>query len=286
MSHGQSEPTVQPDLDDLSTVPLEDVLESVELRLGRQLKRQDGHYSRYNGTAGFPTTSDTWVRLAWRRSGKLNSQAWTGFEAAGAIGGVPHPEWLAAGTWLDASRGVVWRADEMTRVDDPALSATGDITTDPRLPEQWWTDLRSALTNMAGHSTDRVCMSQAHLSARIHEVYGGDVDTTITDWACAHGDLGYANLCGPRLTIIDWESWGMGPVGWDAACLWSASLTVPALAGRVLTLFDDVLSTRTGRLSRLLLCANTARAFRRTGNAAPLTATMAAAADSLISELR
>lgn len=277
---------MQLNLDDLSTVPFDDVLESTEQRLGRQLKRKDGHYSKHNGTAGFPTHSDTWVRLAWRRSGEINTQAWTGFEAAGAIEGVPRPEWSAAAIWLDSSRGVVWRADEMTRVDDPALSATGDITTDPDLPEQWWTDLRSALTNMAGHSTDRVCMSQAHLSTRIREVYGDDVDTTITDWACAHGDIGYANLCGPRLTIIDWESWGMGPVGWDAACLWSASMTVPTLADRVLTLFHDVLSTRTGRLARLLLCANTARAFRRTGKPAALTETMAAVAESLISELR
>jgi hypothetical protein len=286
MSHRRKGPTVQLNLDDLSTVPLDDVLDRVEQRLGRQLKRQDGHYSKYNGTVGFPTDAGTWVRLAWRRSEKINTQAWSGFEAAGAIEGVPRPKWSAAAIWSDTPRGVVWRADEMTRVDDPALSATGDITTDPDLPDQWWTDLRSALTNLAGHSTDRVCLSQAHLSARIHEVYGNEIDTTITDWACAHGDLGYANLCGPRLTIIDWESWGMGPVGWDAACLWSASLTVPTLAARVLTVFDDVLSTRTGRLSRLLLCANTARAFRRTGKQAPLTETMAAVAESLIGDLR
>ncbi|MGW4426122.1 hypothetical protein [Streptosporangium sp. NPDC004631] len=155
---------MQLNLDNLSTVPLDDVLESVERRLGRQLKRQDGHYSKYNGTAGFPTDAGTWVRLAWRRTEKIDTQAWSGFEAAAAIEGVPRPQWSAAAVWSDPPRGVVWRADEMTRVDDPALSATGDITTDPHLPEQWWVDLRSALTNLAGHSTDRVCMSQAHLS--------------------------------------------------------------------------------------------------------------------------
>ncbi|QNA78250.1 aminoglycoside phosphotransferase [Streptomyces sp. So13.3] len=274
------------DLDDLSTVPLDDVLERVEQRLGRQLKRQDGHYSQWNGTAGFPTDADTWIRLAWRRTEKINTQAWTGFEAAAAIEGVPRPQWSAAAVWSDASRGIVWRADEMTLTSDPALSSTGDIAADPHLSEQWWADLHSALFNLAGHSTDRVAMGQTHLSARIHEIYGDQVDTTITDWACAHGDLGYANLCGPRLTIIDWESWGMGPVGWDAACLWSASLAIPALAERILILFEDVLATRTGRLSRLLLCANTARAFRRTGKPAPQTKTMAAVAESLLTELR
>jgi hypothetical protein len=276
---------VQATLDDLSAVPLDDVLVDAERRLGRQLKREDGHFSKYNGTAGFRTDEATWVRLAWRHTAVIDTQAWTGFEAAAAIEGVPRPEWSAAAVWNDRTRGVVWRADEMTLVEDGALSTTGDITSDPGLPEQWWIDLRAALTNLAAHSTDRVSMGQAHLTRRIHEVYGKDIDTTITDWSCAHGDLGYANLCGPGLSIIDWESWGMGPVGWDAACLWSASLAVPELSERVQALFSDVLSTRSGKLSRLLLCANVERAFRRTGRKAPLTDAMADVATSLLREL-
>ncbi|MEU6254323.1 aminoglycoside phosphotransferase [Streptomyces sp. NPDC047043] len=276
---------MQPSLENLSTVPIDDVLDSAEQRLGRQLKRQDGHYSKYNGSAGFPTDTGTWVRLAWRRPDKLNTQAWTGFEAAAAITGVPRPEWFAAASWTDLRREVVWRIDEMTRMDGGALSSSGDIGADPQLPDQWWSDLHAALTSLAGHTTDRVSMSQTHLTSRIQEVYGDEIDTTITDWACAHGDLGYANLCGPSLGILDWESWGMGPVGWDAACLWTASLPVPHLAERVLSLFDDVLSTRTGRLSRLLLCANTARAFKRTGTPGPQTDTMTAVAESLLREL-
>ncbi|MFD5629960.1 aminoglycoside phosphotransferase [Streptomyces sp. NPDC127072] len=273
-------------LDDLSTVPLDDVLDDVERRLGLQLKREDGHFSKYNGTAGFRTNEATWVRLAWRRTEKIDAQAWTGFEAAAAIEGVPRPEWSAAAVWTDPGRGVVWRADEMTLVEGGALSPTGDITTDPGLPAQWWTDLRTALMNLSVHSTDRVSMGQAHLTRRIHEVYGTDIDTTITDWACAHGDLGYANLCGPSLSIIDWESWGMGPVGWDEACLWSASLTVPTLAEQVEALFSTILSTRSGKLSRLLLCANVERALQRTGRKAPLTDTMADVAAALLRDLR
>ncbi|MDX3224529.1 aminoglycoside phosphotransferase [Streptomyces sp. ME19-01-6] len=277
---------MQATLDDLSTVALDDVLDDAERRLGRQLKREDGHFSKYNGTAGFRTDEATWVRIAWRRTAVIDSQAWTGYEAAAAIEGVPRPEWSAAAVWTDHARGVVWRADEMTLVEDGALSATGDITTDPGLPEQWWADLQTALTNLAAHSTDRVSMGQTHLTRRIHEVYGNEIDTTITNWACAHGDLGYANLCGPDLSIIDWESWGMGPAGWDAACLWSASLAVPTLAERVQAMFSDILSTRSGKLSRLLLCANVERAFRRTGKKAPLTDTMAELATSLVRELQ
>jgi hypothetical protein len=69
------------------------------------------------------------------------------------------------------------------------------------------------------------------------------------------------------------------------AAEWSASLGVPALAGRVLTEFADVLATRDGRLSRLLLCANVARAHEQTGRATALTAPMAQAAASLLRDL-
>lgn len=274
-----------PSMDDLSTVPINDVLDQAEHRLTLQLKRQDGHYSKYNGTAGFPTDTGSWVRLAWRRPDRFDADSWSGFEAAAAIQDVPRPTWSAAASWSDPGRQVVWRADEMTRIDAPALSSTADITTDPHLPDQWWTDLRAALTNLAAYKTSRTAMSQAHLTARIHEIYGDNVDTAITDWACAHGDLGYANLCGPELAILDWESWGMAPVGWDVACLWNASLSVPGLAARVESTFADALDTRSGRLSRLLLCANVARAFRRSGTPSPLTTRMEAIADSLLDAL-
>ncbi|MFI0915384.1 hypothetical protein [Streptomyces abikoensis] len=192
---------------------------------------------------------------------------------------------MATATWHDADRDVVWRADEMTLVSSPAISQHADLPQDAELPERRWSDLHAALGSLADHGTSRVCVTQAHLPSRIREVYGDTLDTTITDWTCAHGDVGYANLCGPSLAILDWEEWGMAPVGWDAACLWSASLTVPTVADRVLDLFSDVLNTRSGQLSRLLLCANAARAHKRTGRTGPQTATMAKTADALLHKL-
>ncbi|MEV6670506.1 aminoglycoside phosphotransferase [Streptomyces sp. NPDC051162] len=273
-------------MDDLSAVPIRDVLTQAERRLERLLKRNDGHYSKFNGTAGFPTDAGTWVRLAWRRPGSFNSDRWTGFEASTAISGVPKPRWTAAATWSDTDRDVVWRADEMTLVPSASISQQADLPQDAQLSERWWSDLYTALDNLAGHSTTRVCVTQDHLSARVREIYGATLDTTVTEWTCAHGDLGYANVCGPTLAILDWEEWGLAPAGWDAACLWSASLTVPAVADHVLDLFSDVLSTRAGMLSRLLLCANTARSHKRTGRAGLQTATMARAAEALVRELR
>ncbi|MEU8437106.1 aminoglycoside phosphotransferase [Streptomyces sp. NPDC029216] len=274
-----------PTMDDLRTVAHDDVLAEAEKRIGQVLDRDHAHYSRFNGTAGFPTAAGTWVRLAWCRPEQLSSAAWTGIEASVAIKGVPRPRWYAGSQWHDAERGVVWRVDEMSRASTSAVSATGSVDQEPDLPARWWVELRHALAGLAGHTTERVCLRQEHLTARVREVFGDELDTTVTDWACSHGDLGWANVTAPELILLDWESWGAAPVGYDAACLWSASLAVPALAERVLTEFADVLETRSGRLSRLMLCANIERAQRRSGRLTPLTTQAQTAAKELLRTL-
>lgn len=275
-----------PLMDDLSTVPHDDVLDEVDARLGIRIDRTHGHYSKFNGTAGFPTGAGLWIRLAWRRAERLNSPAWTGFEATLAIKRVPLPIWHSSASWYDADRCVVWRAESMSMAASPAISQTATINSDPALPDVWWSSLRAGLRELAEHETSRICMPQEHLSARIAEIYGDEIDTTVTDWACVHGDLGWANLTGPNLTILDWEDWGLGPVGYDAACLWAASLPVPALTEKVRSVFGDFLVTRTGKLAQLMLCANVVRAYRRSGRKTPTTETMAAHADGLLLSLR
>ena len=275
-------------LDDLSTVEIGDVLRRVEQRLGRCVFRDGAHYSRVNGTVGLRTEAATWVRLGWRRPTHLDLPSWSGTEEAAAlVHGVPKPEWFAAATWFDSGRGVVWKAEETSLAPAGAVSGTAEITRDPELPERWWSDLGGALAALAAHDTDRVALGREHLTRRVHEVYGTGVDTRVPDdeWACAHGDLGYANLTGPELVLLDWESWGMAPVGWDAACLWSASLAIPEVADRVVEEFRDHLATRSGILCRLLLCANVARASKRAGNDLPLAELMATTADTLLAEL-
>ncbi|MEV5573928.1 aminoglycoside phosphotransferase [Spirillospora sp. NPDC052269] len=277
--------SLQAPLFNLSKAPHDDVLDIIEARLCLILDRAAGHYSALNGTAGFPTGVGTWVRLAWHPPAEVNAEALTGLEAALDLDQIPRPLWRSAATWYDTDREVVWRADEMTRVTDPAVSGTGSLTTDPGLPDTWWADLQAASKSLAAYKTQRICMTQEHLSRRITEVYGDELDTTITDWATVHGDLGWANVCGPTLTLIDWESWGRAPAALDPATLWVASLQVPPLAAKVLEVFDEVLSTRTGRLVRLMQCANVARAFNRTGQKGPLTDVMATTAPELLADL-
>lgn len=275
-------------LDDLSSVDIHDVIDQAERRLRRGLGREGAHYSRFNGTAGFRTDAHAWVRLSWRRDTRIDVDSWTGVEEAAAIlSGVPRPVWMAAATWSDPERGVVWKAEETSSAPGGAVSISADLVEDPRLPETWWVALRNGLNALAAHTTDRVTLDQDHLTGRLHEVYGCGVDTRVLDhaWACAHGDLGYANPTGPDLMFLDWESWGIAPIGWDSACPWSASLGVPEVADRVLAEFAEQLATRSGLLCRLLLCANVARATIRAKKELPLTETMERTAETLLSDL-
>lgn len=40
-----------------------------------------------------------------------------------------------------------------------------------------------------------------------------------TDWVASHNDLQWSNLCGPELSILDWEWFGRSPRGYDQAKL-------------------------------------------------------------------
>src|SRR5699024_415179 len=133
-------------------------------------------------------------------------------------------------------------------------AAGADIVEDPCLPETWWAALRNGLDSLAAHTTNRVALEQGHLSRRVREVYGSEVDTRVSGdaWACAHGDLGYANLTGPELVLLDWKSWGMAPIGWVAACLLSSSLGVSEVADRVEVECAEQLINRSGLICRCL----------------------------------
>jgi hypothetical protein len=82
---------------------------------------------------------------------------------------------------------------------------------------------------------------------------GTTIDTTTASWSTAHGDLHWANLCGPTLHIFDWEGWGLAPTGYDLAMLHSYSLQVPALAAHIRTEFAHVLDTAAGRHAELVV---------------------------------
>ncbi|TVT20458.1 hypothetical protein FNH05_34480 [Amycolatopsis rhizosphaerae] len=245
-----------------------------------RLVRPSVVYGEHGATEGFRTSNDTWVRIERRQRWRISSAVWVGLEAAATIRGVKKPEWFQSATWIDPARNVVWRADEVELITAPVV---GDLATAATLPDSWWSGLRESLAALGAHPTERVGMSQTHLTKRITEVFG-DIETVVDEWATAHTDLHWGNLS-TEGHVIDWEDWGVAPRGHDAATLWQSALPDPQMAARVQREFADDLDTRSGRLARLLQCANAIRAAARRGSPTPLSEPARAAAETLLAEL-
>lgn len=253
----------------------------VERRLQVRLDRSTVVYGESGATEGFRTKSGSWVRIERRNRWRINSAVWVGLEAAATIPGVRKPDWFQGATWVDDARGVVWRADEVELIKSPSVD---DLVSASALPSTWWADLRRSLDALRTYSTERVGMSQPHLSKRIGEVFD-DVDTTVDEWATAHADLHWGNITTDGY-ILDWEDWGAAPRGYDAACLWQAALPNPAVANRVRREFAEDFETRSGKLAQLLMCANAIRAANRRGAPTPLSEPAKVAAEALLADLR
>jgi hypothetical protein len=266
---------------DVRDNPHDDVLDRIERTLDVELDRSSVIYGIYGATEGFSTATGTWVRVERRQRWRINSAVWVGLEAAATIRGVRKPEWFQGATWVDHARDVVWRADEMQRVASPVV---GDLDAASELPDSWWAVMRESLTALGAHKTERVGMSQAHLTKRINEVFDG-VESTVDEWTTAHTDVHWGNVTVDG-DLIDWEDWGAAPRGHDAACLWQSALPDPALAARIQHEFAADMQTRSGKLAQLLQCANAIRIAARRGAPTPLSEPARAAADVLLEELR
>ncbi|WP_437086841.1 phosphotransferase [Streptomyces sp. enrichment culture] len=124
------------------------------------------------------------------------------------------------------------------------------------MPAVWWSELHTALACVSAVRTDRTAVRQAYLDRAMPKYLAfldGPVPTVPRRWSTAHGDLHWANLCGPELGILDWEGWGIAPAGYDAALLHAYSIGVPETAERVRREFFSVLDTEDGRFSELVV---------------------------------
>jgi hypothetical protein len=264
----------------------EKVCASVEQALDLRLDRATASYGWGGKSAGFRTDQATWLRISYRPNDQLNERTWTGEECASVLRGVAKPRLLRSFRWLDEERGLIWRADELTLASGSLISATPQIEVSPELADEWWTQLTGSLSALRLHKTTRVGARQDLVNRRIAEFVGGDrVDPTIDEWTIAHADLHWANLTAPHLQILDWEGWGVGPRGLDAATLWAYSLLVPPVAERIQVEFKEDLATRSGRLAQLFTCVELLRMIRNFGDHPRLEEPLVGAAHNLVSEL-
>lgn len=125
------------------------------------------------------------------------------------------------------------------------------LTTPLTLSAPWWTSLRAALDTITTVTTSRYTTRQEYLDWAMPRFLGTPVDTAAPSWSTAHGDLHFANLCTPRLHILDWEGFGMAPTGYDAAMLHTTSLLVPGVAAQIRTELAHQLDAPAGRFAEL-----------------------------------
>jgi hypothetical protein len=142
----------------------------------------------------------------------------------------------------------------MTLAPGSTIAPGGVLFDDPHLPESWWADLGAALDALAARP-----VNMEHELGAIRYTINGvreHFGVTLTEdtfagleWATAHADLHWGNLRGPKLRILDWESWRPAPAGYDAATLYCNSLLHQPTAQRVRAM--PVLETRSGHIALL-----------------------------------
>lgn len=200
-----------------------------------------------------------WLRVVSQERQWAAGEHWTGTADANAITGIRKPRVLDVHEWTEHD----WRtqrAEVMTVVPGQVCSPTETLHKPIDLPEHWWTDLERSLATLRKIPTQRVNADQAKITERVQARFGDTVDTKVSQWETVHGDLHWNNLLGPDFALLDWELWGQGPDGTDAATLYLYSLLVPDVAARVHATFADQLDASTGRLAQLYVAA---RLFRR-----------------------
>lgn len=181
--------------------------------------------------------TEVWLRVVLSVPDYQPACRWDGNIDANAITGVPKPRVLRWADWHDTTnyRGgsMLLRGEVMTLAPGTVIAPAGSLYRDPGLPSSWWDNLKQALTVLAAHPVPRPragdTVDYVINNARAH--FDVEIDRAVFDhviWTTAHNDLHWGNVTGPDLFILDWESWGRAPAGYDASTLLCAQPPAPA----------------------------------------------------------
>jgi hypothetical protein len=195
-----------------------------------------------------------WLRLVSAPVDKASGKLWDGArEAQRAFGDLDGRRPALLSMWETIDDGTAYRAELSARVDQPVLSDDAILHRDLGLSGSWWSDLTEALEKVVVLRTDRVAVRQQYMDRAIPQFVGIEPPAAPC-WTTAHGDLHWANLTAPPLRILDWESWGRAPEGFDGAMLYAYSLLQPDVAVRVRETFP-VLGSAAGLAAEATVCA-------------------------------
>lgn len=200
---------------------------------------------------------ERWLRVVSEPTEWAHGDLWEGNLAANVIRGVAKPDVLDVREWDVDGRRV--RAEVMTLVTDSVCSPTMVLRRDLDLPPEWWSVLRRSLDALASTPTQRVTLDRDTAAQRVLAFFGRHIELSEDRWTVCHGDLHWANLTAPRFHLLDWEAWGSGPAGYDAALLYCASLLQPQVARKAHEIFADQLDSPQGLHAQLAAAAKLLR---------------------------
>jgi hypothetical protein len=192
---------------------------------------------------------DAWLRVVyadpeWGEGDYLDQNL-----AANEIHDVPKPTVERWSEWEDDGRRL--RAEISTFIGDAAVSTGMTPPPHVEVSDRWLAELNRSLHALAAHPMPAHGVDAAYVNDGIRAFFGVDLDISSVPWTTAHCDLHWGNLTAPRLTILDWETWGRAPAGYDAATLVCASLGYPDVVQRVSQALAGFLDTHAGRVATL-----------------------------------
>jgi hypothetical protein len=204
-----------------------------------------------------------WLRMS--RTAKKNAGRKQGEGIVGASQlvpeGVPRPRLHGVRDWADGEW--AFEAEVLDYLTQPVVSPDrADIDHDPRLPDEWWGDLRRALVLLAEAEGVKVTVRDGWIERAFPQFLGVPAPAKV-ERVTGHGDLHWGNLTAAPLCLLDWERWGLVPFGYDVGLLHANSLLVPDVAARIHKEFAAILDTPAGRIGELAALAEMLQAVAR-----------------------
>ena len=253
-----------------------------ELGLSLSGEPRYGWHRKSVGSCVKGANGEHWLRVQYRPLDAAPDKLWSGASDASTVTGVNKPNVLSSSEWEDDRWR--WRADIMSLISFAVCSQTPEIRTPLSLSDDWYKGLRTSLENLAKHDTERVNTRQDLITRRISERFGSHIDTQVQSWTTLHGDIHWANLTQPDCWILDWECWGRGPFGLDAAFLLCFSMLRPEITRKVMETFNDwLMETDDGVRAQLFVCAELLRMAELYGDHRDLAVHLLEHAEHLLS---
>lgn len=206
-----------------------------------------------------------WLRVVSEQPQWATGEFWTGNQDANTLTGLPKPVVLASTEWDEAG----WRsqrAEVMTLLPGEPCSPSDVLRTEVELSDRWYSELRRSLHRLASVPTTRITVTQTRVNGLVRAAFGQHHSPQVNRWETVHGDLHWGNLLQPQLGILDWEMWGQGPAGTDAATLYCYSLLDSDLTHRVRGEFADILDSPDGVVAQLWVAARLLKRIKNSGD--------------------